>query len=286
MVIGKEEGQEEKRVWRENAQKWQNWRGRRGGGGAGHRGLDLVRLLIFTAGRRDLDSSCLLETERLAANKTSSVNSILYGCHLFHRLHFIKFLRSHCTSEQRAPCASSNRSNLDSDAGTMELRIWCLAAALSRVTCYSPSARSRHRQRPSRREALVALFAPVASGAAAATGRPCAARAQSTTDASVSTLQEATGALSSLLENWEKATVDCTYADVPRELLEAKNKERLLEKVTSPSALVVQRSLWTPPLYGRSCRFAHGSSATLFSESFAKYALLKDNCFLLVQGGH
>jgi hypothetical protein len=44
-------------------------------------------------------------------------------------------------------------------------------------------------------------------------------------------LKESTEALSSLLENWQKATIDCTYADVPRELLEAKNKDKLLEKV-------------------------------------------------------
>ena len=45
-------------------------------------------------------------------------------------------------------------------------------------------------------------------------------------------INDATDALSSLIENWERATVDCTYADVPRELLEAKNKEKLLEKAS------------------------------------------------------
>jgi len=45
-------------------------------------------------------------------------------------------------------------------------------------------------------------------------------------------IREATEALTSLLENWESATVDCTYADVPRDLLEAKNKEKLLEKAS------------------------------------------------------
>jgi hypothetical protein len=39
-----------------------------------------------------------------------------------------------------------------------------------------------------------------------------------------------------LLQNWKRATVDCTFADVPRELLETKNKELLLEKA-STSAL-------------------------------------------------
>lgn len=46
-------------------------------------------------------------------------------------------------------------------------------------------------------------------------------------------LVEAREALASLLENWEKATVDCTYADVPRELLEQKNKKELLEKAST-----------------------------------------------------
>jgi hypothetical protein len=46
-------------------------------------------------------------------------------------------------------------------------------------------------------------------------------------------LQEAQETLANLLENWELATVDCTYADVPRELLEQKNKELLLEKAST-----------------------------------------------------
>lgn len=45
-------------------------------------------------------------------------------------------------------------------------------------------------------------------------------------------LTDAIDALSSLIDNWERATVDCTYADVPRELLETKNKETLLEKAS------------------------------------------------------
>lgn len=36
-----------------------------------------------------------------------------------------------------------------------------------------------------------------------------------------------------LLSNWKRATIDCTYADVPRELLESKNKELLLEKAST-----------------------------------------------------
>lgn len=45
-------------------------------------------------------------------------------------------------------------------------------------------------------------------------------------------LREATEVLSTLLDNWDRATIDCTYADVPRELLEAKNKDLLLEKAS------------------------------------------------------
>lgn len=36
-----------------------------------------------------------------------------------------------------------------------------------------------------------------------------------------------------LLSNWEKAVIDCTFADVPRELLEQRNKEELLEKAST-----------------------------------------------------
>lgn len=45
-------------------------------------------------------------------------------------------------------------------------------------------------------------------------------------------LQESKDVLQKLLDNWERAVVDCTYADVPRELLEQKNKEQLLEKAS------------------------------------------------------
>eukprot|EP00984_Skeletonema_dohrnii_P003431 scaffold1165_cov126-Skeletonema_dohrnii-CCMP3373.AAC.5 len=52
-------------------------------------------------------------------------------------------------------------------------------------------------------------------------------------DGDIALVTDATDALSSLIENWERATVDCTYADVPRELLETKNKEQLLEKAST-----------------------------------------------------
>jgi hypothetical protein len=49
-------------------------------------------------------------------------------------------------------------------------------------------------------------------------------------------LQNAIDTLQTLLNNWSKAVVDCTYADVSRDLLETKNKELLLKKA-STSAL-------------------------------------------------
>jgi hypothetical protein len=49
----------------------------------------------------------------------------------------------------------------------------------------------------------------------------------------VPSIREATETLQTLLDNWNKAVIDCTYADVPRELLETKNKELLLEKAST-----------------------------------------------------
>jgi hypothetical protein len=39
--------------------------------------------------------------------------------------------------------------------------------------------------------------------------------------------------LQRLLDNWQRAVADCVYADVPRELLDAKNKDLLLEKAST-----------------------------------------------------
>jgi hypothetical protein len=35
------------------------------------------------------------------------------------------------------------------------------------------------------------------------------------------------------LTNWQRATVECNYADVPRDLLSADNKQLLLEKAST-----------------------------------------------------
>ncbi|CAJ1941181.1 unnamed protein product [Cylindrotheca closterium] len=45
-------------------------------------------------------------------------------------------------------------------------------------------------------------------------------------------IKESQATLDKLLSNWKRATIDCTFADVPRELLETKNKELLLEKAS------------------------------------------------------
>jgi hypothetical protein len=46
-------------------------------------------------------------------------------------------------------------------------------------------------------------------------------------------LIDARETLGILLANYNRAIVDCTFADVPRELLETKNKELLLEKAST-----------------------------------------------------
>jgi len=55
----------------------------------------------------------------------------------------------------------------------------------------------------------------------------------SLSDDPVANLIVARETLQNLLDNWEKAVIDCTFADVPRELLEQKNKKELLEKAST-----------------------------------------------------
>ncbi len=63
---------------------------------------------------------------------------------------------------------------------------------------------------------------------------PCVSSAKAIPDTNpLQNLVEAQGTLDTLLVNYKKATVDCTFADVPRELLETKNKELLLEKAAT-----------------------------------------------------
>ena len=64
-----------------------------------------------------------------------------------------------------------------------------------------------------------------------AAGKPTSKRP--TAEEALEGLMDARTKLTVLLENWDKATVDCTFADVPRDLLESKNKEMLLEKAST-----------------------------------------------------
>jgi hypothetical protein len=59
------------------------------------------------------------------------------------------------------------------------------------------------------------------------------APALTTPDDAVASLAAARETLQKLLDNWERAVIDCTFADVPRELLAQKNKEELLEKAST-----------------------------------------------------
>lgn len=88
-----------------------------------------------------------------------------------------------------------------------------------------------------RRNAVVAtataigalLYFPTTSSAQAA----AAADASSLSWTNLRTsLLECIETLQKLLDNWKNAVVDCRFADVPRELLETKNKELLLEKAS------------------------------------------------------
>jgi len=123
----------------------------------------------------------------------------------------------------------------------MKLKRSCflLAALWQFVHGYTPSTVQIHRQQlQTRRRAMTKIIcSPVVTCTSATLLSfpfPSVANAkdQPATNSDVPILKEATEALSSLLENWSKATIDCTYADVPRELLEAKNKEKLLEKAS------------------------------------------------------
>lgn len=93
---------------------------------------------------------------------------------------------------------------------------------------------------------LLTIITTTATATTAAIYKPSPALAisQSSTSTSTSptntsanndiqTIIEAAETLNKLLTNWDKATIDCTYADVPRELLEQKNKEQLLEKAST-----------------------------------------------------
>lgn len=96
--------------------------------------------------------------------------------------------------------------------------------------CSSYTADSNHVQ--SRRRALAKVLSSTTAIATLTNSPPPSYSKEPVQQSDISILKEATEALTSLLDNWERATIDCTYADVPRELLEAKNKEKLLEKAS------------------------------------------------------
>ena len=86
----------------------------------------------------------------------------------------------------------------------------------------------------SRRESFVRSIT-ISTGAFALLN-PSRSEAKTTTTTKLNPLPnliEARDTLDTLLTNYKRATIDCTYADVPRELLEAKNKELLLEKAST-----------------------------------------------------
>ena len=61
-------------------------------------------------------------------------------------------------------------------------------------------------------------------GAAAALSLPESARAGQPSGADVSArLDAGVGAMDVLLREWDELTIDCTYAEVPKSLLETKN---------------------------------------------------------------
>lgn len=57
------------------------------------------------------------------------------------------------------------------------------------------------------------------------------------------TIQDARSKLDVLLQNWERATVQCNYADVPRDLLRTENKAILLEKAATSALFDKSASL-------------------------------------------
>ena len=60
--------------------------------------------------------------------------------------------------------------------------------------------------------------------------RSVSAAALPSPEEAVATLESARTTLAFLLTNWEKTVIDCSTADVSRDLLETQNKEQLLEK--------------------------------------------------------
>ena len=75
----------------------------------------------------------------------------------------------------------------------------------------------------SRRAALYGAAAALSLPESARAGQPSGADVSARLDAGIRTMDV-------LLRDWGELTIDCTYAEVPKALLETKNKELLLEK--------------------------------------------------------
>jgi len=81
-----------------------------------------------------------------------------------------------------------------------------------------------------------------------ATYNPRISNAKAATAAATNPLEnlvEAQETLDTLLANYKRATIDCTFADVPRELLETKNKQLLLEKAATSALFDKSASIET-----------------------------------------
>jgi len=66
-----------------------------------------------------------------------------------------------------------------------------------------------------------------------ASGAPKQESSNNSPQEDIVVIKEAGEVLTTLLQNWDRATIVCIYADVPRELLETKNKQQLLEKAST-----------------------------------------------------
>jgi hypothetical protein len=83
-------------------------------------------------------------------------------------------------------------------------------------------------------ESLVPATASSSTTVVVATGasRPLSSESRTWSEIQ-SSIAQAKDTLTSLVQNWPRAVIDCTYADVPRDLLQQSNKALLLEKAST-----------------------------------------------------
>ena len=120
-----------------------------------------------------------------------------------------------------------------------------MALALCLASSHALSPRTICSRRGALYGAAAALSHPASvRTSAAAVVPPSSGPTDTTAAADVSArLNAGVRAMDVLLRDWDELTIDCTYAEVPRALLETKNKELLLEKA-SPC---VENKLAQPP---------------------------------------